>query len=127
MTRRGLAAALLALASLACESTSTRPTPTAEDRARAEVEVRRFYTAVRAGDCAAARAMLPTLETDEECERLVADYRDHQVEVIEITRVVPDGRHHGAFIVHTAVLRDGSRRDLLVRAELRGGRWTLVF
>lgn len=99
----------------------------AVDAVEAEKAVRDLFAAAEAGDCARIRPLLPKLATEEACQEFLGDVREHQLRLVDVNRVVVDGRDPDAYIVRTQVSRSGTEKEMLVRAERTDGGWIVVF
>lgn len=113
-------AAALPWAVAGCEAHPPAP-------AQAEAAVRRFFTALPAGDCGVLEGMLALEHPGRGCAEVVAEMNQHHLRLREVVDAKVDGRDAHAVIVRARVEQDGKARDapMLLRVEQRAGGWKL--
>ncbi|WP_428265754.1 hypothetical protein [Haliangium sp.] len=89
--------------------------------------IKRFYTAVAAGDCEAARAELARAYQDDleragvSCATLLEEMQRYPLAAVDETKV--DGRNPDAHLVQTRLV--GRREVVIIRVQAEDGRWKI--
>ncbi len=132
LRRGGEFAPWLALWLALATSAACNPINPADDNAAPSAEpaktVERFYAAIAAGDCQAAKAELSESYRDElrrehiGCVEMLESMRPYPLESIVETKT--DGRDGDARMVRTRI--KGRQSDVIVRVRADDGQWKIV-
>lgn len=100
--------------------------PSPPSIAEAEAIVTRWYQAVEAGDCKTILAITADKMTQENCDGLITDFREHGAKFLGVAEAKLDGRDKQAVLV-TARLsftnRYGSDKKWITRAVRTSDGW----
>jgi hypothetical protein len=83
------------------------------------------FQAIADRNCAAARSVIPRLETEEACAELFDESQQHGLALLEIVDARNDGRDMHAVIVRCRVHLNDGEREMLVRATETETGWAV--
>ncbi|HVG59481.1 MAG TPA: hypothetical protein VNA24_13065 [Hyalangium sp.] len=112
---------LLALVTLACAPSE------AKKKEAAQANVRAFFAALPAKDCAVLGPLLATGGSARPCEDTVRELHEHGMQLVDIMDAKVDGRNPDAVLVQAKLARDGAVREepYVLRVEHQDGGWKL--